>query len=166
MRLMGSLVVVLCLIIGTGCSTSGVENPMQAHLKHPYLFHLVQAELWEAAVSNDAAYYPPTYKQDGFTHATANPELLMNVANHFYQDVPGKWLCLKMTSDSLIAGGVEVVFEGTAPVGDKEANFDGTDDELFPHILGGIHQSAVLEVYDVVRAEDGTFISVPGIIAP
>ncbi|MBX2847960.1 MAG: DUF952 domain-containing protein [Acidiferrobacterales bacterium] len=166
MRHIGSLVVVLCLSFGTGCTTSGSDNSMQTHLKHPYLFHLVQAELWQSAVSSDTTYYPPTYEQDGFTHATANPEMLLNVANHFYQEVPGKWLCLKMTIDSLKAGSVEVIFEGTAPVGDKEANFDGTNDELFPHILGGIHHSTVLEIYDVVRTEDGTFISVPGVIAP
>ncbi|MEM8546712.1 MAG: DUF952 domain-containing protein [Pseudomonadota bacterium] len=132
-------------------------------MQHPYLFHLVQAELWDAAVAGDTTYFPPTYEQDGFTHATANPDLLLNVANHFYTEVPGKWLCLQMTVDSLKAGGIDVVFEGTAPVGDKEADFPGTDDELFPHILGGIPPSTVLEVHDVVRTADGTFVSVVGV---
>ncbi|MEM9173325.1 MAG: DUF952 domain-containing protein [Pseudomonadota bacterium] len=135
-------------------------------MTHPFLYHLVQADLWQAAVDGDTMYYPPTYEQDGFTHATANPDLLLNVANHFYTEVPGKWLCLRMTVDSLAVGDVEVVFEGTAPVGDKEADFPGTDDELFPHILGGIHPATVLEVHDVIRAEDGTFLSVTGVTKP
>ena len=28
-------------------------------------------------------YYPPTYAEDGFTHATADPSKLLDVANHF-----------------------------------------------------------------------------------
>ncbi|MEL7025012.1 MAG: DUF952 domain-containing protein [Pseudomonadota bacterium] len=132
-------------------------------MNHPNLFHLVQADLWRATIESDTTYFPPTYKQDGFTHATANPELLLNVANHFYTDIPGDWLCLRMTVESLEAEGTKVVFERTAPVGDKSADFDGTNDELFPHIYGGIHPSTVLEVHDVVRSEDGTFVSVSGV---
>ena len=150
----------LILMVVWGCMPTGVLNAEDKHMKHPYLFHLVQADLWAAAVEGDTTYFPPTYEQDGFTHATANPDLLLNVANHFYTDVPGKWLCLRMTVGSLAAGGTEVVFEGTAPVGDKQPDFPGTDDELFPHILGGIHPSTVLEVHDVVRSEDGAFVSV------
>lgn len=128
-----------------------------AHLEHPFLFHLIQADLWKAAKASGATYYPPTYEQDGFTHATANPDLLLNVANHFYTDVPGEWLCLQMTVDSLAAAGVKVVFEGTAPVGDKQPEFAGSDDELFPHILGGIPPRAVLDVLSVDRTDDGRF---------
>ena len=153
----------LVLMVLGACTPSESPHVEEKHMKHPYLFHLVQADLWEAATESETTYYPPTYKQDGFTHATANPDLLFNVANHFYTDVPGKWLCLRMTVESLEAGGIEVVFEGTAPVGDKEADFPGTDDELFPHILGGIHPSTVLDVHDVVRSEDGTFLTVVGV---
>lgn len=151
------------LVVLAGCRPSESPEIKEKHMAHPYLFHLVQADLWEAAVAGDSMYFPPTYEQDGFTHATANPDLLLNVANHFYTDVPGKWLCLRMTVDSLETGGIEVVFEGTAPVGDKAPDFQGTDDELFPHILGGIHPSTVLEVHEVVRAEDGAFLAVVGV---
>ena len=86
------------------------------------LFHLIQVELWRLALENNTPYFPPTYDQDGFTHATAKPNLLLNVANHFYTDIPGDWLCLEMTIDSLHDNGVDVVFESTAPVGDKAAD--------------------------------------------
>lgn len=156
----GHTLCALALMIPVGCTAPESQDTEEAHMKHPYLFHLVQADLWEAAVKGDTIYFPPTYEQDGFTHATANPDLLLNVANHFYTDVPGAWLCLQMTVESLEAGGIEVVFEGTAPVGDKAPDFPGTDDELFPHILGGIPPSTVLEVHEVVRSEDGTFLAV------
>lgn len=138
-------------------ATSGKTNMSNAHLEHPYLFHLIQADLWRSAKTSGTVYYPPTYQQDGFTHATANPDLLLNVANHFYTDVPGEWLCLKMTVASLKASGIEVVFEGTAPVGDKQPEFSGSEDELFPHILGGIPPGAVLDVLQVDRTDDGRF---------
>lgn len=146
-----------------GCTPSESSINEDQHMAHPYLFHLVQADLWETALSTDSTYFPPTYEQDGFTHATANPDLLLNVANHFYTEVPGEWLCLRMTVESLESEGTEVVFEGTAPVGDKEPDFPGTDDELFPHILGGIHPATVLAVHGVIRSSDGTFLQVIGV---
>lgn len=134
-----------------------------AHMAHEFLFHLVQADLWSDAVANSAVYYPPTYKQDGFTHGTANPEKLLVVANHFYQGVPGEWLCLRMTVESLAATGVAVVFEGTAPVGDQPADFDPDNTELFPHLQGGIHPDAVLYTHAVERDGSGGFLSVEGV---
>jgi len=154
---------VSCVAILAGCTPDVSDDEETAHLEHPYLFHLIQADLWEAAVNSDSEYFPPTYDQDGFTHATANPDLLLNVANHFYQDVPGRWMCLRMTLESLKAVGTKVVFEGTAPVGDIEADFSGTDDELFPHVMGGIKPAAVLEVHSVTRSADGKFLSVAGV---
>ena len=137
------------------------NQPMQSD--HPYVFHLVQAQLWDAAVASSGTYYPPTYQEDGFTHGTSNPHKLLNVANHFYPDVKGDWYCLRMTVDSLAATGVETVFEGTAPVGDIQPDFEGSDDELFPHIHGGISPTAVIEVHAVEREPDGTFVSIQGV---
>ena len=76
---------------------------------HPYVFHLIQASLWDKAMENNETYFPPTYVVDGFTHGTSNPDKLLNVANHFYPDVEGDWYCLKMTVDSLAATGVKTV---------------------------------------------------------
>lgn len=41
--------------------------------------------------------------QDGFTHLTARPELLLEVANQFYLDVPGDWICLVLDAAKLQA---------------------------------------------------------------
>ena len=63
----------------------GQSNQMIGH-EHPYVFHLVQADLWHATLAEQGSiYYPPTYDVDGFTHGTANPEKLLVVANHFTQ---------------------------------------------------------------------------------
>jgi uncharacterized protein (DUF952 family) len=131
--------------------------------EHPFVFHLVQATLWDQNIASDGTYYPPTYKVDGFTHGTSNPQKLLNVANHFYPDVEGDWYCLRMTVESLKTSGVETVYEGTAPVGDIQPDFEGAGDELFPHIHGGLRASAVLEAHKVNRAEDGAFLSIEGI---
>jgi len=143
-------------------SLSG-ETDMAIHKQFPYVFHLVQVDLWAAATEAGRVYYPPTYQQDGFTHGTANPEYLLTIGNHFYKETVGDWVLLKMTVDSLAATGVETIFEGTAPVGDKQPDFDGSDSQLFPHIKGGIAVEAVLEIQSVVRSKDGTFLEIQGL---
>jgi len=135
----------------------------ELHQTHDFVYHLVQADLWQQSITNNSVYYPPTYEQDGFTHGTANPQKLLQVANHFYKDIPGAWLCLRMTVASLAASGVEVVFEGTAPVGDMPAEFDNSNDELFPHLQGGIHPTAVLGTHSVERTSKGEFLSITGV---
>ena len=84
---------------------------VHARTQHPYLFHLVQKPLWEKAQKTGEVYYPPTYTQDGFTHATADPNFLLEVGNHFYTDVGGEWLCLRFSVDSLEAVGIHTTFE-------------------------------------------------------
>ena len=134
-------------------------------LNHPFVFHLVQAVQWQQAQSTGAVYFPPTYEQDGFTHGTSDPEKLLKVANRFYARVAGDWLCLKMTVRRLAETGVQTVFEEAAPVGDIQPGDAGTVSELFPHILGGIHPDAVIEVYAVARDAAGNYLSITGVTA-
>jgi uncharacterized protein (DUF952 family) len=146
----------------SGPSSSNVE---EYTAKYPYIFHLIQKPIWEEALAKDATYYPPTCypptdSQDKFSHATANPDFLMIIGHHFYPEVPSDWLCLRMSVDSSRASGVETIYETTAPVGDKQPDFPVTGSELFPHILGGIHPSAVLEAHVVSRDAQGTFLAV------
>jgi len=130
------------------------------------LYHLVQLELWETAKASGATYYPPTYEQEKFTHATANPEYLIGVANHFYKSVGTTWLCLEMTIESLAGAGVQTIFENPSPVGTTAAlNKDDFGGELFPHLYGGIPATpgVVLKEYPVERAADGTFLGIVGL---
>jgi len=154
-----------CCVMYANGEQSGQER-IAGVPPHPFVFHLVQAALWDTAVEAGTVYYPPTYQVDGFTHGTSNPAKLLNVANHFYPEVEGDWYCLRMTVDSLAKTGVTTIFEGTAPVGDIQPDFDGADDELFPHIMGGISPAAVLEVHEVVRTADGAYVSITGVTEP
>ena len=151
------------LLLNVTVNSVVADEAISVDKKFPYIFHLIQAEYWDAAKADNSVYFPPTYDADGFTHGTANPEKLLVVANHFYKDVKGEWYCLRMTLESLQGTGVETRFEGTAPVGDKQPDFEGSQDELFPHILGGIAPRAVLVEHPVIRSEDGTFLSIKGL---
>ena len=106
------LFLAFAIAISPMVSTASESNQMMEPA-HPYGFHLSQAELWQATLAKeDGIYYPPTYDVDGFTHGTANPAKLLVVANHFYPEVQGDWLCLRMTVESLQESGVKTIFEG------------------------------------------------------
>ena len=92
------------------------------------LFHMTTKAQWEAAKASDSAYYPTTYEEDGFyTHATGVPSRLVTTANHFYQDVPGEWVCVSFTRSALRRCGIHVRDERALPVGDKPVGDDWGD---------------------------------------
>ena len=117
-------------------------------------------------------YYPPTYAQDGFTHATADPKYLLTVGNHFYKDTvapdgsgaPSAWKLLKMTRQTLEAKKIDLKFEWPSPVGATvEMSAEQSGGERFPHIYGGIPcEGVVVAEFDVTRSEDGTFTGIVG----
>eukprot|EP00467_Chlorarachnion_reptans_P023844 CAMPEP_0114500224 /NCGR_PEP_ID=MMETSP0109-20121206/7846_1 /TAXON_ID=29199 /ORGANISM="Chlorarachnion reptans, Strain CCCM449" /LENGTH=320 /DNA_ID=CAMNT_0001677863 /DNA_START=65 /DNA_END=1027 /DNA_ORIENTATION=+ len=137
---------------------------LHAAKQHPWLFHVAKKSLWETAKERGEIYYPPTFEQDGkFTHATADPSKLIDVLNHFYKNVKEDFVCLRTSKSALEGAGIKVTFEATAPVGDIEAIDMG--DQLFPHIIGGIPTKEVVqEEMPVLRAPDGTFLKIEGII--
>jgi len=124
------------------------------------IFHLALADDWQRAVDSAGPYYPPTYDTDGFTHGTSDLPLLLTVANHFYADSTGDWVCLQMTEKSLAARSIAVKYERAAPVGSTSGDFAGSDDIWFPHILGGIPAGSVTAVYAVTRDHDGRFLRI------
>lgn len=136
-----------------------------AHDKHVDIYHLVQTRLWEACKAQGTTYYPPTYEQDGFTHATADPAKLLAVANYFYQDVEADWLCLKMTRATLEQAGITLKFEDPSPVGSKKAlTASESGGERFPHLYSGIPPAGVVvQEYVVRRSTAGEFLSIDGL---
>ena len=60
------------------------------------IYHLVQKQLWEECKTQEKAYKPPTYEQDGFIHATEEAHMLLGVANHFYKSDPSEYLLLRI----------------------------------------------------------------------
>ena len=128
------------------------------------VYHLAPATRWERACDGGGAYFPPTYEADGFVHATAVPELLLEVANHFYRAMPDAFVCLEMTVSALEANGTPVVFEAPAPVGDRAPNFQTGEVTQFPHLYGGVPPAVVHAVHPVTRDADGTFRAIPGVV--
>jgi uncharacterized protein (DUF952 family) len=147
------------------------EGPKAApppHDKYKDVYHLVQTKLWLECKASGKTYYPPTYEQDGFTHATSDPAKLLTVANYFYKDVSADWICLKMTRDSLAKAKMTLKFEDPSPVGSKKPlTAKESAGERFPHIYGGIPSSGVVvEEFVVQRGIDGLYLSIDGLVAP
>ncbi|MFK8054287.1 MAG: DUF952 domain-containing protein [Woeseiaceae bacterium] len=122
------------------------------------LFHLIEKKQWET-LSKTKRYYPDTYDQDGFIHATADADLLISVANHFYAGSPGEWLCLETSVARVEATGVKVLFEPAAAVGETPPEIPGVShDVMFPHIFGGLEPDCIVAVHVVVRDSSGQFM--------
>jgi len=134
----------------------------QAEAKSEVLYHMCQKSLWETAKRNGEAYFPPTFEADGyFTHATAVPSRLIATANHFYQEVAGEWVCLRILRTELLKHGIFVRDEQALPVGKKPVSMEW-ESWICPHIVGGIPPSAVKDEFPMVR--DGPqFLRIEGV---
>jgi uncharacterized protein (DUF952 family) len=133
------------------------------------LYHMCEKSLWKAAVDSDAAYFAPTFQQDGgFTHASFVPEKLIETANHFYTSSKDDWICLKLCSATVLKNkcGIVTVFEEAKGVGTTGTKVEWSDN-VFPHIYAGIPVSIpgiVIEVYPMKRdATNGEFLSITGL---
>mmetsp|Transcript_104122 Transcript_104122/g.261050 ORF Transcript_104122/g.261050 Transcript_104122/m.261050 type:complete len:415 (-) Transcript_104122:295-1539(-) len=114
------------------------------------LYHMCQRSLWEEAKKSGEAYFPPTFEADGFTHATAVPERLLDTANHFYRDVPGEWLCLRFRRSALRRLGIVTRDERAMPVG-KTATNEAWSEWVCPHVFGGIPVQVVDAEFPMTR---------------
>lgn len=130
------------------------------------LYHMCQKNLWEAALKNGEAYFPPTFETDGgFTHATAVAERLIETANHFYTATEGDWICVEMSQAALKKVGIITRFEEARPVGETATGVEWTD-WVCPHVFGGIPtqiKGVVTKIYPMKRNVTGTFLSIEGI---
>ena len=117
---------------------------------------------WEAAKASGEAYFPPTFDEEGFTHATGVPSRLIETANHFYQDSEAPWVCLRFSRTALRKQcGIIVRDERAMPVGSKAVGENWTD-WICPHVVGGIPPLVVDAVFPMTR--DGSkFVSIDGV---
>ena len=122
----------------------------------PVIYHMCEVALYHKLTENDGLYFPPTFDQDKFIHATEDPAMLLEVGSHFYKNSIGEWICLKL-NPALVGG--PVVYEAPAPVGNIEAK-EYENSPKFPHIYGGIPPVAVIQQYEIVRGEDGSFLAI------
>ena len=127
------------------------------------IYHMAQKSVWGQCPKT--AYFPPTFKQDGFTHATAIASTLIDTANHFYTDTEGEWICIELDRDALLNLGIVTIFEGPAPVGDIAT--DKSWKHICPHVYGGLpaHIDGVVKrVYPMTRNDEGKFLSIEGLV--
>jgi uncharacterized protein (DUF952 family) len=115
----------------------GIEMS-ESTLTHTTL-HLTPIEVWERQ-KNAELYLPEAFEQDGFIHCTNEEAKLVEVANLFYAADPRSYYVLDV---DLGANGERAIYEDP--------------DRAFPHIYGPIHVSAVTQVRNVLRADDGSF---------
>lgn len=118
-----------------------------------FIRHLVSAAEWQAWPATEP-FRPTGFEREGFMHCTAEPEILLQVANNVFKDSPGEFLVLVIDPAKVRA---EVKFE--APVPAPPASHPLAR-HLFPHIYGPLNQDAVIGIHPARRAEDGTFLSV------
>ena len=104
--------------------------------------HLVPAAVWRAH-DPSAPYLPAAYPQDGFVHCTDGDEEMVATANRHYRDDPREFLLLTLDLDRT----------GSAWRFDDPAR-------RYPHVYGSIDPASVLQVREMERAPDGTFLRI------
>jgi uncharacterized protein (DUF952 family) len=102
------------------------------------LIHLCRLEEWQAA-QKQGRYTGPSLSKEGFIHCS-QPGQILEVANRFYQGIPGLVLLwidpVKITAD---------------------IRWEAADGGLFPHIYGHINLDAVMSVTDLKADLDGSY---------
>ena len=105
-------------------------------------FHLVPAESW-AAVDRGAAYRAPTLVTEGFIHCTDGADAVIETANRYYQSDDRPYVVLTIDLDATGSP-----WRADDPEG------------IYPHVYGPIDQAAIVEVAEVRRTPDGTFVEI------
>ena len=105
-------------------------------------YHLVPTDAWKTA-KDDEWYKPAPFESDGFIHCTNGIDQLITVGNWFYTADDRDFCVLVLDVAKLRS----------------DVRYDDAE-QLFPHIYGLLNTDAVLVVFTVSRAEDGTFLSV------
>jgi uncharacterized protein (DUF952 family) len=109
------------------------------------IYHLVPADHWHSC-DPTTPYLPPDFESEGFIHCTRGLDLLLQVANTFYRDVPGEFLLLVIDDRQVTA---KIKYENN-----------------FPHIYGPLNRDAIVTVYAMPRHDDGCFDSPAGVGEP
>ncbi|MEV8403188.1 DUF952 domain-containing protein [Streptomyces niveus] len=108
------------------------------------LYHFAVLENWLA--DPDLPYAPPSLARDGSVHASPTREAVLKAVERFHQDTSGLVLVIDETR-------VDVPVEWVAP----PANSPMAHEPGFrtARLRGPLNRDAVVQVMDIVRAEDG-----------
>lgn len=105
------------------------------------IYHMTSQALWDAQ-RNLPNFAPPSLATEGFIHCTAEPEVLLQVANRFYRNIPGPFIILCIAPTQL----------------DAELRWEMVDGHAFPHIYGTLNWEAVEGVLPFPRLADDRFL--------
>jgi uncharacterized protein (DUF952 family) len=117
------------------------DEAASIHRAEHVTYHLVPAEVWSAQMFSNS-YEPEGFAQEGFIHCTDTLEELVAVGNRYYRSDAREFLVLAIDCEQVTAS---VIYED--------------ERQIFPHIYGPLNTDAVLSMRPVVRAGDGTFLS-------
>ena len=115
------------------------------------IYHLVPQSYYQAQ-PHDQPYLPGLFEQEGFIHCTAGIEMLLQVANAFFADLPESLLVLEIDPDQLFA---PLKFEPHASPKSIESGFTPEPDRLFPHIYGPLNREAIKHTFTLQRNRAG-----------
>lgn len=104
------------------------------------IYHMTPQAAWDAQ-RNQVNFAPASLVEEGFIHCTAEPEKLLQVANHFYQAIPGPFIIVCIAPERL----------------DAELRWEMADGHCFPHIYGPLNRVAVERVLPFSRQPDNRF---------
>jgi uncharacterized protein (DUF952 family) len=110
---------------------------------------MLSATTWQTQ-PQDQLYIQPSLASEGFIHCTAEPALLMWVANYFFKAEPGAFVLLCIDEAAVSA----------------EVKWEAAGDQIFPHIYGPLNLDAVVRVLDFPRRADGEFVMPPELAKP
>ncbi len=107
----------------------------------PTTYHLIPVELWTSADPSEPLRRA-SLDDEGFIHCTDGAEALIETANRHYRDDPSEFLALTIDLDALTSSW----------------RYDDPG-KPYPHVYGPIDRAAILGTTPVLRAPDGTYLS-------
>jgi len=119
------------------------------------IYHLVPASYYRNQ-PHDRPYQPETFVQEGFIHCTAGNEMLVQVANKYFNTLSEELLVLEINPKVLA---VPLKFEPPIPPTGQSLHGTGispiNQDILFPHIYGPLNRKAIVQCFTMQRDETG-----------
>lgn len=104
------------------------------------IYHIVAQAEWEAQAAAPE-FVAASLAVEGFIHCTAEPEMLVQVANRFYRDAPGPFIIACIALERLHA----------------EVRWEAADGHLFPHLYGALNRDAVEGLLPFPRLPNADF---------
>ncbi|GAA2808429.1 DUF952 domain-containing protein [Streptomyces showdoensis] len=101
------------------------------------LLHVVPLDEWSA--DPGLPYAPPSLAAEGFVHCSPDETAALAIADAHYRTAAGPLLVL-VIDESRLSG---------------EVRWEGSEDQLFPHVYGPIERAAVTALLEVRRDPDG-----------